>query len=418
MFTTSKTLMITAATLIPLVVLAPTPSAAFGLGGFGHMGHMGPMTGGSLGGGFSHMSAMSRGPMGGGLAHMGTLNRGPIGGGLAHTSGLNHARGPMSGEFAHTGATKTTGSIKPTAGVTHASNANPINKAGGGDVARRGGATAAGNDAHHPTTSVAKNDAHKPQTPTDAKRSGNDGRTNTDEPSRAHSDHGERGHGPTVYVPSVPLIPPVLTDDRPKLPGGGPVFADGGGSLASPGGDTEGDGEGSGIPGVDLVNEDEDPCLHGILKVTSAHSECVDGVVHIKGSEYYYCPSGRYQERHYDYTPVIGLAKISCGGTGTVQGPQWVLPKGWEVMPKGQVCNRKKDKDGNDVNLKVWVPGAVNWELYTWEVFECTDDDGNTVDRVGWMGPAQISSEEKDTGVKPTSVTLPPPITEGTLHAY
>jgi hypothetical protein len=95
MFTTSKKLMIAAATLIPLAFVGPTDASAFGLGGFGHMAPMSRAGGGMGGGGFAHMGAMNRGPMGGGFSNHVT-------GGLGHstvgmrTSGHTMAARPVT----------------------------------------------------------------------------------------------------------------------------------------------------------------------------------------------------------------------------------------------------------------------------------------------------------------------------------
>lgn len=351
MFTTSKNLMITAATLIPLALLAPTAASAFGLGGFGHMAPM--SRGGAVGGGsFAHMSAM---------------NRGPMGGSFAHTSGLNHARGPMGSSFAHTGATRST------------SGATRFNKAGGSDVVRKSGATHAGNNVQHPATTGLNRDGHKPQTLSgDAKRPGNDSRTTADDRGHAYTNREDRVHGPTVYVPGLPgFNPPVFTDGPPKLPDR-PVFAEGGNGTSTRGN--------ASVPGPDADTPSdivtvERPCNGAILRVSSARSECLGGFVHITGENFYYCPSkNRFEMRRYDYWPTNAGKKIACGATDP--GLPYPPPEGWVTIDGPNLlansCHRKDPPE----YVYQWVAGPQYWELQTWEVYECTDTSGNQVDRL------------------------------------
>src|SRR5262249_7920839 len=145
-------------------------------------------------------------------------------------------------------------------------------------------------------------------------------------------------------------------------------IADGGNGAPSGGGATEATGPNAETPNV--IYAVEEPCKDAILRVSTARSACVNGVVHITGDNYYYCPSkNRFEMRHYDYIP---QPEIRCDGA--YRPPTFPVPQGWTTTndPNAGACVRKNPPK----YVSQWVPGPKNWELQTWEVYECKDADG------------------------------------------
>jgi hypothetical protein len=207
-----------------VLTLAPTPAAAFSLGGLGHFGGFGHVGGlGHMGGGFGRM---------GGVSH---LN------GFGHTASLGHISvGQNFGDAVH--VTHTTPNL-------HQSISDRI--------------------VFGKSDSIVKGDR---------------GTIKTFEfrgtPSRG--DFG-REHG-YVLIAGL-LIPgpgPVFADDVP-VPPTRPVIADG---PNKPGEVVVAEGPKADTP--DLIVEVKKPCPGAILLVSPATSACVNGVVQISGDEYYY----------------------------------------------------------------------------------------------------------------------------------
>jgi hypothetical protein len=313
------------------------------------------MTGGHFGGnmgGMSHFGGMSRV---GGMSQFGGMSRL---GGMNHAAGMNHAMNHLGG-------------APQMGGMNRMGRQNSFTAARGAQAEQRAAPHAGA--PHAATTTGSRTDAAKSPR-------GNESRLSTAREARSFN-REDRVHDVNrdgrVYERShrIPYLltfdTPVLSDDVPQLPGR-PVLADGGNRVPS--------------GGIVEVNDPNDtpseivkvdrPCAGAKLKVTSARSECVNGVVHITGDEFYYCPAkNRFEVRHYDYTPV---PNIKCDGTRP--GPQYPLPPGWTTVddPNAGRCQRKQTPQ----YVSQWVAGPQYWELQTWEVYECTDANGQTIDRL------------------------------------